>query len=159
MSKFRRVENGLSKKELEIIKRAFDLFDVDHTGKVDIKEIIDTLVNCGYDQKNPVLFQVIADLDTPEAERNGGVSFFDLIDEINTKLFDKSSKEALSNLYSIFVDDSNSIRKETLKDICEQIGKEYDDSTLQESLNQLIKYGSDITYEEFESIILNRKFK
>ena len=46
-----------------------------------------------------------------------------------------------------------------IKDICEQIGKEYDDSTLQESLNQLIKYGSDITYEEFESIILNRKFK
>ena len=157
MYKFRRVENGLSKKELEIIKRAFDLFDVDHTGKVDIKEIIDTLINCGYDQKNPVLFQVIADLDTPEAEKNGGVSFFDLIDEINTKLFDKSSKEALSNLYSIFVDDSNSIRKETLKDICEQIGKEYDDETLQESLNKLVRYGTDITYEEFESIILNNK--
>ena len=157
MSRFRRVENGLSKKELEIIKRAFDLFDVDHTGKVDIKEIIDTLINCGYDQKNPVLFQVIADLDTPEAEKNGGVSFFDLIDEINTKLFDKNSKEALSNLYSIFVDDSNSIRKETLKDICEQIGKEYDDETLQESLNKLVRYGTDITYEEFESIILNNK--
>ena len=157
MSKFRRVENGLTKKELEIIKRAFDLFDVDHTGKVDIKEILDTLVNCGYDQKNPVLFQVIADLDTPEAEKNGGVSFFDLIDEINTKLFDKSSKEALSNLYSIFVDDSNSIRKETLKDICEQIGKEYDDETLQDSLNKLVRYGTDITYEEFESIILNNK--
>ena len=157
MSKFRRVENGLTKKELEIIKRAFDLFDVDHTGKVDIKEILDTLVNCDYDQKNPVLFQVIADLDTPEAEKNGGVSFFDLIDEINTKLFDKTSKEALSNLYSIFVDDSNSIRKETLKDICEQIGKEYDDETLQESLNKLVRYGTDITYEEFESIILNNK--
>ena len=157
MSKFRRVENGLTKKELEIIKRAFDLFDVDHTGKVDIKEIIDTLINWGYDQKNPVLFQVIADLDTPEAEKNGGVSFFDLIDEINTKLFDKSSKEALSNLYSIFVDDSNSIRKETLKDICEQIGKEYDDETLQDSLNKLVRYGTDITYEEFESIILNNK--
>ena len=157
MSKFRRVENGLSKKELEVIKRAFDLFDVDNTGKVDIKEIIDTLMNCGYDQKNPVLFQVIADLDTPEAAKSGGVSFFDLIDEINTKLFDKSSKEALSNLYSIFVDDSNSIRKETLKDICEQIGKEYDDETLQESLNKLVRYGTDITYEEFESIILNNK--
>ena len=157
MSKFRRVENGLSKKELEIIKRAFDLFDVDHTGKIDIKEIVDTLINCGYDQKNPVLFQVIADLDTPEAEKNGGVSFFDLIDEINTKLFDKTSKEALSNLYSIFVDDSNSIRKETLKDICEQIGKEYDDESLQESLNKLVRYGTDITYEEFESIILNSK--
>ena len=159
MSTIKKVENGLSRQELEVIKKAFDLFDVDHTGKADIKEIKETLINCGYDQKNPILFQVFSDLDTVEAERNGGITFFDLIDEINSRLFDKNSKEALANLYSIFVDDTNSIRKETLKDICEQIGKEYDDSTLQESLNQLIKYGSDITYEEFESIILNRKFK
>ena len=157
MSKIKRVDHGLTKKELEVIKRAFDLFDVDHTGKADIKEIKETLINCGYDQKNPVLFQVIADLDTQEAEKNGGVTFFDLIDEINTKLFDKTSKDALSNLYSIFVDDSNSIRKETLKDICEQIGKEYDDASLQEALDKLMKYGTDITYEEFESIILKGK--
>ena len=159
MSTIKKVENGLSRQELEVIKKAFDLFDVDHTGKADIKEIKETLINCGYDQKNPILFQVFSDLDTTEAERNGGITFFDLIDEINSRLFDKNSKEALANLYSIFVDDTNSIRKETLKDICEQIGKEYDDATLQESLNQLVKYGSDITYEEFESIILNRKFK
>ena len=157
MSKIKRVDHGLTKKELEVIKRAFDLFDVDHTGKADIKEIKETLINCGYDQKNPVLFQVIADLDTQEAEKNGGVTFFDLIDEINTKLFDKTSKDALSNLYNIFVDDSNSIRKETLKDICEQIGKEYDDASLQEALDKLMKYGTDITYEEFESIVLNKK--
>ena len=156
MSKFKRVESGLSKKELEVIKRAFDLFDIEHTGKADIKEIKETLINCGYDKKNPVLFQVIADLDTPEAAKNGGVTFFDLIDEINTRLFDKTSKEALTNLYSIFVDDSNSIRKETLKEICDEIGKEYDDATLQESLDKLLKYGTDLTYEEFEDIVLNK---
>ena len=156
MSKFRKVENGLTKKELEIIKRAFDLYDVDHTGKADIKEIKETLINCGYDQKNPVLFQVIANLDTPEAAKNGGVTFFDLIDDINSRLFDKSSREALSNLYSIFVDNTNTIRKETLKEICDVIGKEYNDATLQESLDKLVRYGSDITFEEFESIILGK---
>ena len=152
----KKFQNRLTKSELEIIKKAFDLFDVDHTGKADIKEIKETLLNCGYDQKNPILFQIIADLDTPEAAKNGGISFFDLIEEINTKLFDKTSKEALSNLYSIFVDDTNSIRKETLKDICEQIGKEYDDASLQDALDKLAKYGTDLTYEEFETIILNR---
>ena len=156
MSQFRKVLNGLTKKELEIIKRAFDLYDVDHTGKANIKEIKETLINCGYDQKNPVLFQVIADLDTPEASKNGGVTFFDLIDNINTRLLDKTSREALSNLYSIFVDNTNTIRKETLKEICDVIGKEYNDATLQESLDKLVRYGSDITFEEFESIILGK---
>ena len=150
-----KAETGLNREELEVLKKAFDMFDIEHTGKVDIKEIIDTLVNCGYDQLNPVLFQIIAGLDSPN--NKGGVSFFDLVDEINTKLFDKKSKEALSNLYSIFVDESQSIKKESLKQICEEIGKEYDDENLQEILEKLAKYGTDLTFEEFEDIIMNMK--
>ena len=149
-----KIEGGLTKSELEVIKKAFDLFDVDKSGKVDIKEIIETLYNCGYDQKNPILFDIIAEMDTPEAEKKGGVTFLDLMDHINVKLFDKKSKEALSNLYNMFVDDSQTIRKETLQEICESIGKVYDDQTLQETLDQLVKYGRDLTYEEFESAIL-----
>ena len=149
-----KVEGGLTKSELEVIKKAFDLFDVDHTGKADIKEIKETLLNCGYDQLNPVLFDIIAEMDTPEAQQKGGITFLDLIDHVNLKLFDRKSKDALKNLFSLFIDDSNSIRKETLKEICEGIGKEYDDQALQQTLDKLAQYGSDITYEEFESAIL-----
>ena len=151
-----RVEGGLTKSELEVIKKAFDLFDVDHTGRADIGEIKDTLFNCGLDQKNPILFDIIAEMDTPEAKKNGGVTFLDLIDHINLKLFDKKSKQALANLYSMFVDDSQSIRKETLKEICESIGNEYDDESLQKSLDKLAQYGHNLTYEEFESAILKK---
>ena len=56
----------------------------------------------------------------------------------------------------MFVDDSQSIRKETLKEICESIGKEYDDESLQKSLDKLAQYGRDLTYEEFESAILKK---
>ena len=155
----KKFQNRLTKSELEIIKKAFDLFDVDHTGKADIKEIKETLLNIGYDQKNPVLFQLISDLDTPEAQKSGGISFFDLVEDINMKLLDKTSKEALTNLYSIFVDDTQSIRKETLKEICDSIGKEYDDETLQEALDKLVQFGTDLTYDEFESIILGGKYQ
>ena len=154
---FYKIEGGLTKSELEVIKRAFDLFDVDHTGKADIKEIKETLLNCGYDQKNPVLFEIIAEMDTPEAQQKGGVSFLDFIDRVNLKLFDKKSKDAIKNLYTLFVDDTNSIRKESLKEICESIGKEYDDQALQETLEKLVKYGNDISYEEFETVILKQK--
>ena len=157
VSKPSKAEAGLNREELEVLKKAFDLFDIEHTGKVEIKEIIETLINCGYDQLNPVLFQVIADLDTPEASKNGGVSFFDLVDQINSKLFDKKSKEALANLYSIFIDDSQSIKKESLKQICEQIGKDYNDESLQEALEKLAKYGTNLTFEEFQNLIMNEK--
>jgi len=151
------IEGGLTKSDLEIIKKAFDMFDYDHTGKADIKEMKETLLNCGYDQKNPVLFEIIAEMDTPEAQEKGGITFIDLMDHINFKLFDKKSKDALQNLYSLFIDDTQSIRKETLKEICESFGKEYDDQTLQETLEGLIKYGTNLTYEEFETAILKKK--
>ena len=152
-----KADTSLNREELEVLKKAYDLFDVEHTGKVDIKEIIDCLVNCGYDQLNPVLFQIIASLDNPETTKKGGVSFFDLVEEINTKLLDKQSKESLKNLYNIFVDDSQTIKKESLKQICEEIGKEYEDAELQEALEKLAKYGTDLSFEEFENIIMNIK--
>ena len=63
---------------------------------------------------------------------------FLIYEQINSKLFDKKSKETLANLYSIFIDDSQLIKKESLKQICEQIGRDY-------------------TFEEFQNLILNEK--
>ena len=63
----------------------------------------------------------------------------------------------MANLYSIFIDDSQSIKKESLKQICEQIGKDYNDESLQEALEKLAKYGTNLTFEEFQNLILNEK--
>ena len=76
-----------------------------------------------------------------------------MIAHANLKLFDRKSKDALHNLYSLFVDDNNSIRKEIFKEIHAGIGKEYDDQALQQTLDKLAQYGSDITYEEFLNIL------
>ena len=154
MIKSRLNDNQLSKSEIEIIKKSFDLYDTEHTGRDNIKEMLSTLIDCGYDKKNPILFKVLKDLDNPEYEKNGGITFFDLIDAINKKLLNKNTDESLRNLYSIFVDDTKTIRKETLKEICEEINKEYNDEKIKESLDKLIKYGNNLTYEEFSSIIL-----
>lgn len=150
---------GFTKDELEIIKRAFDLFDPDHTGRSDIKEIIETLKNVEYDQKNPVLFDIIAAMDTPDAQKKGGVSFFEFMDEINGKLGDKGTSQGLRRMYDVFVDDSNTIKKASLKEICKEIGQDYDDERLNEALDKLAQYGTNITFEEFEDIILPKEEK
>ena len=145
---------GLSKEELEILKNAFDLFDTDHTGKANIKDLKETLISCGYEEKNPVIFDIIAELDTPENNKNGGVSFFDFIDHINERLSDRESEEGLRRIYYMFIDDSNSIKKESLKQICYEIGKDYNDKELNELLDKCAKHGTDLTYDEFKNIML-----
>jgi len=64
-----------SKFFLFLNKQAFDLFDTNGTGKIDPKEPKIVMQSLGFEHKNPTTYQLIADLDTPYAERNGGISY------------------------------------------------------------------------------------
>jgi len=101
----KRVERpGLSSEEVDEIKQAFDLFDTNGTGKIDPKELKAAMQSLGFDSKNPTIYQLIADLDTPEAEKNGGINFDDFVDAINDKLGDKESKEGIRRIFDLFID-------------------------------------------------------
>ena len=54
-----------------------------------------------------ICLKLFADLDTPEAERNGGILFDDFVDAINDKLGDKESKEGIRRIFDLFIDDPN----------------------------------------------------
>ena len=149
---------SLSKDEIAIIKEAFDLYDVDHTGFADISEIKESLVNLGYEQKNPVLFDIIAGMDTEENARKGGVSFFQFIEEINDKLDDKETPEGLRRIFDMFSEGTDLIKKETVIEICKEIGKDYNDPELQEALAKCAKNATTLTFDEFVTIMTKKAY-
>ena len=152
----RKNTTGLSKAEIAVIKEAFDLYDTEHTGFANIADIKESLVNLGYEQKNPVLFDIIAGMDTEENARKGGVSFFQFIEEINDKLDDKETPDGLRRIFDLFSEGTDVIKKENVVEICEQIGKEYDDPELHEALERCSKNSTTLTFEEFESIMTKK---
>ena len=152
----RKNTTGLSKAEIAVIKEAFDLYDVDHTGFADISDIKESLVNLGYEQKNPVLFDIIAGMDTEENARKGGISFFQFIEEINDKLDDKETPDGLRRIFDLFSEGSDVIKKENVVEICEQICKEDDDPELNKALDRCAKNATNLTYEEFENIMTKK---
>ena len=142
---------GLSKAEIAVIKEAFDLYDVDHTGFADITDIKESLINLGYEQKNPVLFDIIAGMDTEENARKGGISFFQFIEEINDKLDDKETPEGLRRIFDLFSEGTDVIKKEN-------VAKEYDDPELHEALDRCAKNATNLTFDEFESIMTRKAY-
>ena len=54
---------GLSADEIEEIKEAFDIFDVDRSGAISVQELLNAMRSLGFDTKNPAIFQMIADMD------------------------------------------------------------------------------------------------
>ena len=151
---------GLSTEEVDEIKQAFDLFDTNGTGKIDPKELKAAMQSLGFDSKNPTIFQLIADLDTPEASKNGGIDFDNFVEAINNKLGDKESKEGIRRIFDLFIDDPNSdtITLNSLKKIARELGENMTAEELKDMLERASSNGTELTFDEFYEIMTKKSF-
>ena len=151
---------GLSTEEVDEIKQAFDLFDTKGTGKIDPKELKAAMQSLGFGNKNPIIYQLIADLDTPDAEKNGGISFDDFVDAVNDKLGDKESKEGIRRIFDLFIDDpkANTITLTSLKKVSKELGENLSDEELKDMFERSSKNGVELTFEEFYDIMIKKSF-
>ena len=156
-----RVEkSGLSNDEVDEIRQAFDLFDTNGTGKIDPKELKAAMQSLGFDTKNPTIYTLIADLDTPEAAKNGGVNFDDFVGSINNKLGDKESKEGIHRIFELFIDDPNAdtITLSSLKKIAQELGENMSAEELKDMLERASANGTELTFDEFYEIMTKKSF-
>ena len=63
-------KNGLTEDEVLEIREAFDLFDTDKSGEIDVAELKQALMNLGIDTKNQTLQNMLSDID-----KNGNANF------------------------------------------------------------------------------------
>ena len=153
-------KSGLSNDEVDEIRQAFDLFDTNGTGKIDPKELKAAMQSLGFDTKNPTIYTLIADLDTPEAAKNGGVNFDDFVGSINNKLGDKESKEGIHRIFELFIDDPNAdtITLSSLKKIAQELGENMSAEELKEMLERASANGTELTFDEFYEIMTKKSF-
>ena len=78
-----------------------------------------------FNSKNPTIYQLIADLDTSDAERKGGISFDDFFFLLNNKLGDKESKERIRRIFNLFIDDPNADTIKFVVKNIERIGRKF----------------------------------
>ena len=138
------------KAELHSFEKAFKLF-ADRNGIVNLNNMVIAMKELKFDESEPVVFDLMTEL---EAENKTGLTYDDFIDRLTAKLQDRDSQRATERVYELFVPDPNgTLNLEALKKVAQQI----DDKTPEEDLQRLIKNGAangtDISYEEFHSIM------
>ena len=144
-----------SNEENDDLRQAFDLFDVKENGKIDPNEIKETMKQLGFDTKNPTIFQIIEDLDTPESKKNGGISFSEFSESMNKRLGDKESKEGVRRIFDLFVDDTKAeyIPIESLKKIAKELGDKSSDDQLKDMIECASKSNGQLSFDDFYYII------
>ena len=148
-------KENTSTEENEELRQAFDLFDVKENGKIDPSEIKETMKQLGFDTKNPTIYKIIEDLDTPESKQNGGISFSEFSESMNKRLGDKESKEGARRIFDLFVDDPKAeyIPLETLKKIAKELGDKTPDDELKDMIECASKNNGQLSFDDFYYII------
>ena len=149
-------KNGLTEDEVLEIKEAFDLFDTDHSGEIDVGELKQALMNLGIDTKNQTLQNMLADIDK---NGNANIDFDEFIDMMTAKMSDKDTREDLEKVFELFLGDDNSDKIDIrhLKRVCEELNENMSDDELNE---MIVRADSDrdgnVTFEDFYAIMTKK---
>ena len=137
------------------IKKAFELFDQNGTGKIDPKEIRLAMQSIGYDEKNPLMYQIITELDTPLYNKKGGVSFEDFCQTVNNRVPERETTEDLRKVYKLFLENPNdkTTTLASIKRVADELGENMEEAELNAMLLKASKAGPNLTFEDFVEIM------
>ena len=140
------------------IKDAFELFDA-NDGKINAREIKEGMQNIGFDDNNPTIYQVIAELDNPRSKNAGGASFSDFCQAVNYRVPEKETTEELRKVFNLFLDDphSDTTSLESIKRVADEVGENIDELELNAMLNKASKAGARLTFDDFVAIMTGKE--
>ena len=127
---------NMTKEENEELRNAFNLFDTMGTGRVNPSELKVAMESLGLKEKNEVIYNMIAELDTKDAANKGGVTYDTFCDAVNYRLGDKHSKDGIKRIYDLFIDDpdTHTITINALTKVSKELGSNLDAKELNEIL-------------------------
>ena len=140
------------------IQEAFELFD-SNDGKLNVREVRDAMLNIGYDEKNPVVYEVMTELDNTRTKNAGGATFNDFCQTVNYRVPEKESIEDLRNVFNLFLDDPNSdsTSLESIKRVADELGENIEEVELNAMLNKASKSGARLTFDDFVAIMTGKE--
>jgi Ca2+-binding EF-hand superfamily protein len=148
---------GLTEDEVEEIREAFNLFDTEGNGSIDIRELKTAMSSLGFETKNPTIFQMISEL---ERELPGAVDFETFLDGVSGKLGDKESRSGVQKIFNLFdVDRKGSVAFKDLKRVARELGETLSDEELREMIERADSNGDgEISFEDFYLIMTKKSF-
>ncbi|OII77873.1 centrin [Cryptosporidium andersoni] len=140
----------LSEQQRSEIREAFELFDSDSTGYIDVKEVKVAMRALGFEPKKEELRKILSNVDI-----NGMVSYSDFHDLVEMKILQRDPREEMLKAFKLFDDDNTGkITFKNLKRVAKELGENIADEEIQEMIDEADRDGDgEINQEEFIRIM------
>ena len=145
------LKSGLSKIEILQLKEAFDLFDIDQKGIIDINDLKERLNEMGILSKNEEIDKLIANDNISEVDFNTFISI------LGAKAQCKN-KEEVKKLYCVFLNDDDIERNLSVENF-KRVAGELELSLAEDEIEEMIrsvnpKEEGYVSFEEFYNIMM-----
>merc|ERR1712144_43095 len=112
------------------IKEAFDLFDTDGSGNIDVKELTVAMKALGCEPKPGEIEKMIAEVDD---DGGGEIGFDEFLKMMTNKILNKDPKDDMLKAFRLFGDDeTGSVSLKNLKRVAKESNQTLTDDELQE---------------------------
>ena len=142
----------LTEEQKQEVREAFDLFDADGSGTIDVKELKVAMRALGFEPRKEEMKRMIADVDKEGA---GKISFNDFLAVMTQKMSEKDTKEEILKAFRLFDDDeTGKISFKNLKRVAKELGENLTDEEIQEMIDEADRDGDgEVNEDEFLRIM------
>merc|ERR1711924_230274 len=113
-------KGGLSEEQIEEIREAFNLFDADNSGAIDVRELKAAMRALGFEVK-----KMISDIDN---DGNGSIEFQEFLEMMTGKMGEKDTREDIEKVFKLFDDDNTGkISLRNLRRVAQELGENIDE--------------------------------
>jgi Ca2+-binding EF-hand superfamily protein len=136
--------------DLEQIRKGFEMFDIDQTGKISPSELLEAYDAMNLKDKNPFIYNLISSL----SEEHEEVAIDELVSYIDKKLSDSQSQEGLNLIFdSLCEPNEDSLTLGSLPHIAKISEDRISEKELRYLLERTQMGGDEIDFEEFYKIL------
>lgn len=150
-------QQGLDDEAMEEIKEAFNLFDTEGKGAIDVRELKAAFRALGFQIKKSEIRQLFIDLEKDLSSAT--VTFDEFIEMVTPRMLNRDSREEIMKVFALFDDDnSGAISFKNLKRVAAELGENLTDEELQEMIDEADRDGDGvINDEEFYRVMRKRE--
>jgi len=150
-----RQKQGLDDEQIEELREAFNLFDTEHSGNIDARELKAALRALGFEVKKEDVRRMLSDVGKDASEP---INFNDFQEMMRGRMPDKNSREEINKVFALFdEEEKGKISFRNLKRISQELGESLADAELQEMIEEADRDGDGlINPEEFYRVMRKR---
>ena len=141
--------------DLEEIRKGFEKFDVNGTGKINPSELLEAMNAMNIKEKNPFIYEIIESLNSEkDIKKKGGVNLDELVSYVYKKVNDTETNMGLRQIHDVINDrDTDTISMTTFYDLARKYGDQLNEDELRMLLEKTQMGGTDLTFDEFYTIM------